>query len=189
MEQTTNKMTSYLPYTGIGSRETPADIYKKMTEISKILDQKGYTLRSGGAEGADSAFEDSTENKEIFIPWTGFNHRETPYVGAGPKALELAEKLHPNWKGLKNPVKLLIGRNTYQVLGKNLDSPSKFVVCWTNDGAEYKGQVGISTGGTGTAIKLAAINNIPVINLKNGLSAWIKLGEVTGMNWFELLNI
>ena len=43
-------------YTGIGSRETPHHILTLMTEIANILDNIGYTLRSGGADGADTAF-------------------------------------------------------------------------------------------------------------------------------------
>jgi hypothetical protein len=43
------------------------------------------------------------------------------------------------------------------ILGKNLDEPVKFVVCWTPGGKVV--------GGTGVAIQIAHKNNIPVINL------------------------
>ena len=48
-------MTKY--FAGIGSRETPQDILKLMTKSAYRLEQLGYVLRSGGARGADKAFE------------------------------------------------------------------------------------------------------------------------------------
>lgn len=44
-------------YTGIGSRETPEDIQSWMKAFAIRMQKHGYTLRSGGAGGADSAFE------------------------------------------------------------------------------------------------------------------------------------
>jgi len=44
-------------YAGVGSRETPPEMLKKMTAISKKLAAQGYVLQSGGAIGADMAFE------------------------------------------------------------------------------------------------------------------------------------
>ena len=49
-------------YAGIGSRETPKEILKEMTKIGQELESKGYTLRSGGAIGADKAFEGANQN-------------------------------------------------------------------------------------------------------------------------------
>ena len=48
-----NNMT----YAGIGSRETPIEVLELMTKASTWLGSKGYTLQSGGAIGADMAFE------------------------------------------------------------------------------------------------------------------------------------
>ena len=63
-------------YAGIGSRKVPDDIGGLMTSISEKLCQKGYLLRSGGAEGSDKKFEKGVKlsvisgtpiyNKEIF---------------------------------------------------------------------------------------------------------------------------
>ena len=44
-------------YAGIGSRTTPKVILDLMTSFAKIYAGKGYTLYSGGADGADTAFE------------------------------------------------------------------------------------------------------------------------------------
>lgn len=83
-------------YAGIGSRNTPADILDLMTHLARRLDSRGYTLRSGGADGADAAFE----------------------------------------------------------RGAMLDTPSEFILCWTEHGS--------GKGGTGQALRIAATYNIPV---------------------------
>ena len=63
-------------YAGIGSRETPKNICLYMTAIAKRLASLGYTCNSGGADGADSAFErGAVINRQIFLPWDGFNKR------------------------------------------------------------------------------------------------------------------
>jgi predicted Rossmann fold nucleotide-binding protein DprA/Smf involved in DNA uptake len=43
-------------YAGIGSRETPKEVLKSMTNYAKELSATGWVLRSGGADGADTAF-------------------------------------------------------------------------------------------------------------------------------------
>lgn len=60
-------------------------------------------------------------------------------------------------------------RNAYQVLGKNLKSPVKFVLCYTDDGCQTDAERTRKTGGTGQAITIADFNNIPVINLQRYL--------------------
>lgn len=42
-------------YAGIGSRETPTRVLQLMIKAAQRLAQRGYTLRSGGADGADAA--------------------------------------------------------------------------------------------------------------------------------------
>ena len=69
-------MTKY--YTGVGSRSTPQDIMELMTQVATKLEALGYSLRSGAADGADTAFENGVINplnKQIFIAWEGFSNR------------------------------------------------------------------------------------------------------------------
>lgn len=56
-----NSMT----YAGIGSRETPMEVLELMTKASAWLGTKGYTLQSGGAIGADMAFEGKSYPKTL----------------------------------------------------------------------------------------------------------------------------
>jgi hypothetical protein len=155
-------------YAGIGSRETPKEVQKKMTEIASRLSLLGYVLYSGGADGADEAFELGASHRTIFLPWDGFNGKSADgndYV-VPPTNLELAERFHPKPSGLSRGGLALMSRNSYQVLGPDLKSPVDFVLCWTKDGK--------ASGGTGQAIRIAKAHNIPVFNLKNGYDDFAK---------------
>ena len=150
-------------YTGVGSRNTPPGILKLMEDIARHLQREGYTLRSGGAGGADTAFETGAGlDKEIFYA-----------KDATPAAMEMAGRFHPAWNALRRdgtPVvsdyaKKLHGRNSFQVLGRNLQIPSRFLICWTQDGCKRHVDRTQDTGGTGTAISIADANNVHVYNL------------------------
>jgi hypothetical protein len=154
-------------YAGVGSRETPPEILSMMTAASMQLEEAGLILRSGGAEGADHAFECGcwhNPDKQIFLPWNGFNNRyirepgcyrlEEPYLGAARK---IAADHHPAWDKLSYGAEGCMIRNSAQVLGPKLDDPSLFVLCWTPGG---KGG-----GGTGQAIRVATTYGIPVFDM------------------------
>jgi hypothetical protein len=150
-----------IPYAGIGSRKTPAHVLKTMTAIARRLQRLDYQLRSGGADGPDSAFEAGAGTaKRIFLPWPKFNGR-TDYLRIDPaierEAFEIARLHHPNWKNLTRGERALHTRNVYQVLGEDLNSPSKFIICWTLEGREI--------GGTSQALRLAKTYTVPVYNL------------------------
>lgn len=169
-------------YTGIGSRSTPKEIMDKMTDIAIVLQSKGYTLRSGGADGADTAFEiGAGDLMDIYIPWNGFNGREgINYKSLDnitsdirDKSVELAKSVinEGHWNNMSYGAKKMHTRNVSQVLGDDLNSPSDFLVCYTTNG-EVK-------GGTATAIKLAIKYNVPVFNLgkSNGIEEFDKFLE------------
>lgn len=150
-------------YAGVGSRETPDEILKNMTEIAKILNDKRFVLRSGGAGGADSAFEKGAGvDKQIFLPFDGFNGRKVDgkkFFLPTRDAFKIAEKYHPAWDRCNDFARKCHARNVHQVLGLDLMEPVHFLVCWTKDGRD--------SGGTGQAIRIARAFSIPVINLKN----------------------
>jgi len=158
-------------YTGIGSRETPVKILHIMTNIATALEKKGWLLRSGGADGADLAFENGvTKYKNIYLPWRGFNDSTSNLYHISDEALEIASRHHPGWAHLSSPIRKLMARNVYQVQGVNLDQNSKFLICWTPDGCESAETRTNKTGGTGLAISLASELGIPIFNLKNEAS-------------------
>lgn len=159
-------------YTGVGSRETPEDILKAMRNIAEWLAMAGYVLRSGGADGADSAFEAGAtraSQSHIYLPWPCFNGRSIGYRRSrpSPEAYAMAKTVHPAWDRLPAGARALHARNCHQVLGDDLVSPSDFVVCWTADGCDSEATRTRATGGTATAIVLASRSGIPVLNLRN----------------------
>lgn len=148
-------------YTGIGSRKTPVDVIGDMIALGKFYAERGYTLRSGGANGADSAFEIGCDHgkglKEIYIPWKGFNGSASKFYDIPVEAAEIAKKYHPVWDKCTQGTKKLHSRNVCQVLGLDLNTPSNLLICWTPDGAEI--------GGTALAIKVAKAYGVQIINL------------------------
>ena len=60
-----------LVYAGIGSRQTPPEMLEAMTELARELERSGWHLHSGGADGADTAFENGTTKagRTVYLPW------------------------------------------------------------------------------------------------------------------------
>jgi hypothetical protein len=143
-------------YTGVGSRATPPDVLVLMTRIANKCYRLGYILRSGGAIGADQAFErGALDKKEIYLA-----------AHSTPEAEAMAAMYHPKWNACNAYVRRLHGRNCFQVLGLTLDTPSSALVCWTPDGCESHAERTRGTGGTGTAISIANAYNVPIFNLQ-----------------------
>lgn len=159
-----------LHYAGIGSRKTPKHILDIMHHIAAYLASQGWILRSGGAPGADSAFEEGAriENgkTEIFLPWFNFrgsdselHPRNYPFT---PEEREFAAQFHPAWHRCSPTARLLHQRNTRILLGiEHLHgkqvTPVKFVIAWTENG--------MLKGGTSQALRIAQALDIPIFNL------------------------
>ena len=151
-------------YAGIGARATPENVQVLMTEVARQLKDKGWILRSGAASGADSAFEKGAgDQKEIFLPWDGFNRRyiteEGVFLGQEWTST-IAKEHHPAWGRLSRAGKLFMMRNVNQIYGQLQAGPlSRFVVCWTPKGGKE--------GGTGQALRISETLGISIYNLKN----------------------
>lgn len=160
-------------YAGVGSRETPPDVLNLMWRLAGLL-AGSHVLRSGAADGADTAFEtgalDRRGTVEIYLPWKGFNGNASPLYDVTPEAMRMASTAHPRWEHLGQGPQKLHARNCYQVLGQDLKTPGEFVLCWTADGCESAKTRRQGTGGTATAIVLAERHGIPVFNLCNPAS-------------------
>ena len=157
-----------LYYSGIGSRETSSETLIIMTKLGQLLAEKGWVLRSGGADGADKAFEAGCDlgkgEKEIFLPWRRFNDNPSSLYFKSKeipealklKAFELAKQYHPVWDELSYGAKCLHARNGFQVLGKDLNTPVSIVLFWS----KY-----VLKGGTSQALRIAATRDIPIFNV------------------------
>lgn len=162
-------------YAGIGSRATPPAVLELMTRAASWLSTEGWVLRTGMATGADQAFYGGASTRgalELYLPWPTFeadahapNCGSEQFVLGQPTAAayELAARFHPAWSRLTRAVRALHARNAHQVLGADLQSPARFVLCWTPDGSlDGRGQ---RVGGTGQALRIAHHHDIPIFNL------------------------
>jgi len=150
--------TPTMTYAGIGSRQTPPEVLKQMTEVAKELESKGYTLNTGvtfggNKEGADKAFDDGTTKKNLFSPEN---------QGARAKEQAIAKEIHPNPNALTAGALKLMARNTNQVFGDNLNTPVDFVLFYAKETKGIRPE-----GGTGQAVQMARLKGIPTINLAN----------------------
>lgn len=148
-------------YTGIGSRVIPKEYFDILKDYSSILSSKGYILRSGGADGSDTACELGCTlvhgQKEIYLPWKNFNDNKSELYYSLPEAYEYGERFHPNWSELKPSVRDIMARNSHQIMGRDMKTPTDLVICYTLDG--------LIQGGTAQAIRIAKHHNIPIYNI------------------------
>ena len=184
-------------YTGIGSRQQTKTNFRVLVKIGFILAYEGKSVRSGAAHGSDEAFElglglffkaltdkhtELLEKREmffsayrsIFLPWKNFRSRKELEPGVfvtpkgSPETRRITKEFHPN-KNLSDRAASLMDRNSNQVLGINLDTPTSQIVGHTPDGAtgEEGNLTTYKTGGTGQAIRIANAYKIPVSNIGN----------------------
>jgi len=147
-------------YAGIGSRRTPENILHLMTKIAKRLESRGFILRSGHANGADLAFERGVSDdahKDIYLPWALFNDSDSTLYELGPEAIKSVRRYHPSPDSLSSNSFKLLARDWYQVMGKESEPRSAFIICWTPEGR--------ITGGTGQALRIATDKKIKIFNL------------------------
>ena len=157
-------------YTGVGSRETPNEVLTEMETLARVFAKVGWTLRSGAAPGADTAFERGCDSenglKEIFLPWRRFNKSLSMLYPPKLEAYNIAKSVNlGHFDYLKPTIQHLLARNAHQVEGWELNQKSNLLVCWTPDGCRNIEERTKQSGGTGTAIALACRVGVPVYNL------------------------
>lgn len=156
-------MIKIYEYAGIGNRNVSDHILKTCKDVSNALSLLGYTCRSGGANGCDSAFSSGSVSNKIFLP-----SNDIPDL-----AFTIASRYHPYWISLKQYTRRLMARNSLIILDNDLKTPVDFVVCYTHDGCETCDEyLNGKISGTGLAIAIADSYNIPVINIAN--SNWVE---------------
>lgn len=170
-------------YTGIGSRETPAEVVGVMEDAAFRLARIGFVLRSGKAAGADAAFQRGAQRFEgakceIFIPWRGFTGGDglisdwditldavdRQYPEHAEMRWDWVKEVHGGWERLSQGARKLHERNVHQLFGSDLGNAylnqSKFVLYYA-----LETKKGDPKGGTATAVNLAKKQGIRTLNL------------------------
>ncbi len=172
-----------IPITTVGSRNIlNQEVYQKLQLIGIRIVQAGGMIREGDAIGSDKAFQTGAlyaaeqmklplvEIRETYLhevrTRTGSEHNPDIGVYSLPKlphqdlAYKIAEMIHPAWEHCNDIARALHARNCYQVMGKDLLSPSHHLFCYAPPTSE-----GSISGGTRTAFELARMLGIPRANL------------------------
>ena len=171
-------------YAGVGSRATPPEVLAGMSDVAQVLGDAGFALSTGGADGADKAFETGALRTDapvtVHTPWPGYNgyrpgrdpesdidviHPKAGDAVRGLSFLHLARKHHPAWDRCRRGARALFLRNV-SVLAGALDDdgtvlPVRAVIAWNPNGSAH----GREAGGTGHTLRVAAELGIPVVNL------------------------
>ena len=173
-----------LAYAGVGSRDTPRDVLAGMADVAQILGNVGFALSTGGAHGADKAFEAGALRTDapvtVHTPWPGYNgyrpgrdpesdidvvHPRPGDAVRGQSFLHLARKHHPAWDRCRCGARALFLRNVSILAGALDDDGTVLPVCaviaWNPNGSAH----GREAGGTGHTLRVAAELGIPVVNL------------------------
>ena len=163
---------------GIGSRETPLDVLGDMRLIGEAIRLAGGWLRSGGAFGADRAFEEGARHRcLVYLPWSDngdgarvrkMTESRTLLFDDAPKeakerARSSVDLYHPAPEALSFGARRLHCRNYFQIMGTT-EAPVDAVVCWTRMLGDKP------QGGTAQAIRIAQARDIPVYNM--AVTAW-----------------
>ena len=171
-------------YAGVGSRATPREVLTGMSDVAHTLGNAGFALSTGGAHGADKAFEAGALRTDapvtVHTPWPGYNgyrpgrdpesdidviHPKAGDAVRGLSFLHLARKHHPAWDRCRRGARALFLRNV-AILAGALDNdgtmlPVRAVIAWNPNGSAH----GREAGGTGHTLRVAAELGIPVVNL------------------------
>lgn len=157
--------TLYRPYYMTGNKDTPDGIIDTMKRLAKELESFNYTLRLGGLVGPDTLLSEAAKKTELYLPWKDFDNKVSKNYFNTPQSLEVAKRFHPSFDTLKPVIHAFLAMNARIVLGSKLDSPVRFVICWSEDGAETGKEKTSRTGNVGHVIAIASNMLIPVFNL------------------------
>ena len=171
-------------YAGVGARLTPPDVLDAMGDIAQTLGDAGTALSTGGAHGADKAFETGALRTDapitVHTPWPGYNgyrpgrdpetdidivHPKPTETVEGRTYADLAREHHPHWNRCSRGARALFLRNV-SILAGAVDGgggtlPVRAVIAYTPNGLP----VGREAGGTGHTLRTAASLDIPCVNL------------------------
>lgn len=150
-------------YAGIGNREIPLSAFQELNKLARNFDKQGFLLRSGGAMGSDTAFQNGSEHHIIYKTDETIIHNGTDItieqsICNNKELRRIAKEHYPFWDNSPPGTRDLMTRNVAILLGPNVDSKARMVVCYCRDE---------DSGGTAMGIRVAKEYGIPVYNLFN----------------------
>lgn len=146
-------------YTGLASSETPEKVRAVMWAFAEVMRQRGARLRTGAELGAREGFRAGAGPAQTtYIPWDFYCGASTTLgaiLTAGwEPAIMRAAMTFGDWRHLSADEKALAICAVVQLMGLDMKSPSRLVVCWVTDET------------TAPAITIAKASNIPVLNMQ-----------------------
>lgn len=155
----------YLPFAVCHNRNVPQNIIDEFVKTAKWLEAKGFTGRvTGDNEGPNFAVENALGKKELILPFRDFNQRESQFTWTIESAKLIAKKFSPTYDSLSKGVQSFLNRNARLVMGDKMRSPVVLLLCWSEDGAETKSEVGMRTGFVSHPVSIAIAAGRPVFN-------------------------
>ena len=143
-------------YAGFGSWNTPAHIVVVIESLGRALAEAGWTLRTGGAAGAESAFErgcDAVGGRKELVG--------RPADIESASAQFWPETLLP-WAQLSANTRALLAQSACQILGPDLDAPAKFLAYWkSTDGRSFE---------IDHALQIAAAHAVPCVRIEHPIN-------------------
>jgi len=100
-------------------------------------------------------------SKEIYLPWKNFNNNPSELYlqwNIDKEFYDIIREINPAIFTQGHSSLVLHARDCQQVLGRDLKTPSSFILCWTDRDISWP-------GGTAFAINLALKRGIPVVNM------------------------
>lgn len=154
----------------VGRRDLSHSQRSYLESYGSWLAEQGHSLTSGNAPGADQAFhlgfsmvDIHCERSELYIPWPNFEARQLLpgqkcwlAAQATDRHREIARAAHPAFDNMRPAVQNLMIRNAMIVM--RYDAPVNQVTAFPN--SDKRGW-----GGTGHAIRVAAMVGVPVLLL------------------------
>jgi hypothetical protein len=153
-------------YTGIGLDLPNDELLPRITNAANMARNEGFILRTNLSDGAWAPF------------WFGSGYgkfmdririKEATVLSLNIAKSYIAQINRNKWDYFDQHQKNLHALSIMLLFGPQCNHPSKFLLCWTPNGAESAAHCTGSNGVTsyvGFMIQVARVNKIPVINLQ-----------------------
>lgn len=181
----------YLPVVVYIDRDFPDNIKDSLISFISKLISKGFTVRFNADDKSiyDRIISLSNSKVEAHVPFNDFKQNRDDVEGIKSKFCwnsattdHIAQQNFVAWDKLPKIVRILMSRNVRMLIGARNNSPAKFLITWSPDGATNATQVSTNTGNVGTYIKTADSLSVPIFNLNSPesrelISKYILKGE------------